>query len=81
MPNAAIEPFSIAAGTRAFYQLYADRFEESRWGDKTPTYGLHLAAIARVLPEARIIHFIRNGRVVALSLRQTWFLPGHRAAG
>jgi hypothetical protein len=29
-----------------------------------------------LLPEARFIHIIRDGRDVALSLRQTWFSPG-----
>ena len=34
----AIEPFTVADGTRAFYQLYASRFGKPRWGDKTPLY-------------------------------------------
>lgn len=73
---AAIEPFSIASGCRAFYRLYASRFGKSRWGDKTPLYCLHLQTIARQLPEAHFIHVIRDGRDVALSLRETWFAPG-----
>ncbi|QBB70239.1 sulfotransferase [Pseudolysobacter antarcticus] len=72
----AVEPFSIAAGYRTFYRLYADRHGKPRYGDKTPMYCLHLRMIADVLPEARFIHVIRDGRDVALSLRQTWFSPG-----
>jgi hypothetical protein len=72
----AIEPFSIADGYRAFYRAYAARFGKHRWGDKTPIYCLHVATIAAVLPEAHFIHIIRDGRDVALSLRETWFSPG-----
>ena len=71
----ALEPFSVADGCRTFYRLYAARFGKSRWGDKTPLYGLHLPAITGLLPEAHVIHLIRDGRDVALSLRQVWFAP------
>src|SRR5437773_11128912 len=71
-----ITPFTIAEGYRAFYRLYAARFGKSRWGDKTPLYCLDLNAIRRVLPEARFIHIIRDGRDAALSLRRMWFSPG-----
>jgi hypothetical protein len=71
-----IEPFSAADGFRAFYRSYAARFGKPRWGDKTPLYCQHLETIAQLLPEAHFIHVIRDGRDVALSLRQTWFSPG-----
>jgi hypothetical protein len=73
---AAIEPFRIDDGFRAFYRLYAGRFDKPRWGDKTPLYCLQMPAIERALPEARFIHIIRDGRDVALSLRPMWFAPG-----
>jgi hypothetical protein len=73
---ARLEPFSVSAGLRCFYQLYAARFGKSRWGDKTPAYGGHMVAIEQGLPEAHFIHIIRDGRDVALSLRQVWFSPG-----
>lgn len=72
-----ISPFTASAGFRAFYRLYAARFGKPRVGDKTPSYALHIPAIRRVLPEARFIHLIRDGRDVALSLRRMWFSPGH----
>lgn len=71
-----INPFTVSAGYRAFYRLYAARFGKSRWGDKTPLYCQGLNKIRRVLPEARFIHVIRDGRDVALSLRKMWFSPG-----
>jgi sulfotransferase family protein len=71
-----ITPFSIAEGYRTFYRLYAASRGKPRWGDKTPIYCRHLNTIRRVLPEARFIHLIRDGRDAALSLRRMWFSPG-----
>jgi hypothetical protein len=71
-----INPFTVPEGFRTFYRLYADRFGKPRYGDKTPLYCLELETIRRVLPEARFIHMIRDGRDSALSLRKMWFSPG-----
>lgn len=71
-----IEPFTVSEGFRTFYRLYAARFGKQRYGDKTPIYCQHLDTIRRVLPEARFIHIIRDGRDVARSLRPMWFSPG-----
>ena len=72
----AIEPFTIPAGLRCFYRSYARRQGKPRWGDKTPHYGRYMLAIAQALPEAHFVHVIRDGRDVALSLRDLWFSPG-----
>jgi hypothetical protein len=55
---------------RAFYRLYAKGQRKPRWGDKTPGYATKMRRIQRVLPEARFIHVIRDGRDVALSLKE-----------
>jgi hypothetical protein len=60
---------------RLFYATYAESLGKPRWGDKTPPYVLHMPTIAAVLPEARFIHIIRDGRDVALSVRPLWFGP------
>ena len=73
---ARIDPFTVADGFRAFYRMYAARFGKPRWGDKTPHYCFELETIRRVLPEARFVHIIRDGRDAALSLRGMWFSPG-----
>jgi hypothetical protein len=73
---ARIEPFTLAEGYRAFYRLYAHAKGKPRCGDKTPLHCLYMRGIANLLPEAHFIHLIRDGRDVALSLRQTWFSPG-----
>lgn len=71
-----IKSFTIAEGFRTFYRVYASHFNKTRYGDKTPTYCFHLGDIETVLPEAHFIHILRDGRDVALSLRQNWFSPG-----
>jgi LPS sulfotransferase NodH len=72
-----IQPFNVPSGFRLFYKMYAARFEKSRWGDKTPTYSRTMLEIGKILPEAYFIHIIRDGRDVAVSLRDQWFSPGH----
>jgi hypothetical protein len=72
-----LRPLSISGGLRAFYQMYAERFGKVRWGDKTPAYIRSMKAIEAILPEARFIHLVRDGRDVAVSLRERWFSPGH----
>ena len=67
---------SAADCARAFYRAYARRFGKARWGDKTPTYGDEMDRIAALLPEARFVHIIRDGRDVVASVRGLWFRPG-----
>ena len=53
--------------------LYAEREGKTRYGDKTPGYVKEMRRIQRVLPEARFVHIIRDGRDVSLShLRMNW---------
>jgi hypothetical protein len=72
-----LNPFSQSDGLRCFYSMYADRFGKRCWGDKTPSYSLHMTLIQSLMPEARFIHLIRDGRDVALSYRGLWFGPGN----
>ena len=60
---------------RAFYSMYAEREEKARWGDKSPPYVRKMRRISSVLPEARFIHLIRDGRDVALSLLEVEWGP------
>jgi hypothetical protein len=72
---AAIEPFDLGEAVRALYRLYAEKFEKPRWGDKTPRYVRRMTVIQEVLPEAYFIHIVRDGRDVALSVKDLWFGP------
>ena len=70
-----IEPFDLGEALRAFYSVYAERFGKQRWGDKTPNYVHRMPLIYGLLPEARFVHIIRDGRDVALSTKDLWFGP------
>lgn len=63
-----IQPLNAADSVRAFYRLYAEGQGKRRWGDKTPGYVKKLRVIGRLFEEARVIHIIRDGRDVALSV-------------
>lgn len=69
-------PFDLPDAIRAFYRLYARRRGKPRWGDKTPYYAECMTHVHALLPEARFIHLVRDGRDVALSYRDKWFGPG-----
>jgi hypothetical protein len=48
----------------------------SRWADCTPDHLLYLDEIRQQVPDARIIHIVRDGRDVALSyVKQGWSYP------
>jgi len=78
---AKLPAFSVAEGARRVYALYAGSRDKSRWGDKTPAYAHHMARIEQLLPEARFVHIVRDGRDVALSLGKQWFAPAGDMAG
>jgi hypothetical protein len=65
-----VEPMDAPGAIRAFFELYAEKQEKPRWGDKTPIYINRMLLIQRHLPEARFIHLIRDGRDAALSRAQ-----------
>jgi hypothetical protein len=58
------DPGEVARG---FYLLYAEMQGKPRWGDKTPQYLKAMRAIEGIIPEARFVHLIRDGRDAALS--------------
>jgi hypothetical protein len=61
---------------RIVMEAMARRQGVQRWADCTPEHLLHLDRIKRTIPDALIIHIIRDGRDVALSLeKQAWIRP------
>ncbi len=68
------EPFNITDALRIFYTLYAERFGKRRWGDKSG-YLWSMVLIQKLIPEARFIHIVRDGRDVALSVKDLWWGP------
>jgi hypothetical protein len=71
-----VTPWSVADGVRAIFTAYAARHGKPRWGEKTPNHLKLAARISATLPEAHILHLIRDGRGVLLSLRGLHFAPG-----
>lgn len=66
---------SYADAIRATFSAYGHANGKPLWGDKTPRYVEHLDFLAKLLPEARFIHLIRDGRNVALSYANVPFGP------
>jgi hypothetical protein len=64
-----------ASAVRELFARYAARYGKTRYGNRTVTHVLSLPWIATLLPEARFIHMIRDGRDVALALVQAQFGP------
>jgi hypothetical protein len=64
----ALDPLNCADAVREFFRLYAESQGKPRWGDKTPGYVRSMRLVQKVMPEARFVHIIRDGRDVALSL-------------
>jgi hypothetical protein len=58
---------SFADAVRRLYRRYAEGQDKPRYGDKTPMHVLHVGRLARMFPEARFVHIVRDGRDVALS--------------
>ena len=65
---------------RAVGEAYAEAAGKPRWGDKTPGYVTAMEQIQGVLPEARFVHVIRDGRDVAVSLAGVDWGPDDTAA-
>lgn len=66
---------SYADAIRVVFSEYAAKRGKRLYGDKTPGYILHMELIAELLPEARFVHVVRDGRDVALSYLETRFGP------
>ncbi len=59
---------SVAKIVRRIFGRNALGEGKTRWGDKTPPYTRHLPVIARMFPDARIVHVIRDPRDCVLSM-------------
>jgi hypothetical protein len=60
---------------RRLYATYAAERGKHRWADKTPMHVQYLRRLARLFPEARFVHLIRDGRDVACSYLDAPFGP------
>lgn len=53
------------------YRWHMEIEGKARWGDKTPVYIEILPELARMFPNSRFIHLVRDGRDVAKSFQAT----------
>jgi hypothetical protein len=61
---------------RIVMEMMADKQRVQRWADCTPEHLLYLRRIKETIPNALIIHVVRDGRDVSLSLeKQGWIRP------
>lgn len=77
----AARPATVADAMRAIYARYASRRGKVRYGDKTPGQVVHIDLLARLFPEARFVHVIRDGRDSTLSYLDASFGPTTVAEG
>jgi hypothetical protein len=69
----AAPPRDFPDAIRGLYGAFARHRGKTRYADKTPSYVLHVAALGALLPEAKVIHLVRDGRDVTLSYLATDF--------
>jgi Sulfotransferase family len=61
---------------RVVMEEMARRQSVERWADATPDHLLYIPEIKRQIPNALVVHIIRDGRDVALSyIKQSWAHP------
>ena len=59
------------------FQMYAERHDKQRWGDKRPSYVLDLDAVLAMFPNAQFINVVRDPRAAVASIRKIgWFADG-----
>ncbi len=61
-----------AALLSALYSAYAHQHKAVRWGDKTPIYTSYVDLLKKLFSSAQVVHIIRDGRDVALSMLDKW---------
>lgn len=73
------EPVTYAEFVSGIFDLYGERQHKPLVGDKTPGYVRELPLLHELWPGARLVHLIRDGRDVCLSMQQWSKAP--RTAG
>jgi hypothetical protein len=72
-PNGLSHADAYRFAVEAPYHAYAGKHGKALWGDKTPYYLDHIEEILAVWPDAKFLVMIRDGRDVALSIRELPF--------
>jgi hypothetical protein len=70
-----VEPIDWPEAVRRTFTLYAEKEGKPRYGDKTPWFIMRIRELSTLFPESRFVHLIRDGRDVALSIREMSWGP------
>jgi hypothetical protein len=70
----------VRTAIATLWELYAEKFGKSRWGDKTPGHMRCISSIASLFPQARFILIVRDLRDVICSMQNSWFGKGRSNA-
>lgn len=62
------QPRLLSDFLNILYEHISEKHGKERWADKTPRYVSEIENIAKIFPNAKFIHVIRDGRDVCLSL-------------
>jgi len=68
------KPTDYPEAVRSLFAAFAAQHGKRMYGDKTPTYVMDIPMLARMFPESRFVHVIRDGRKTALSLLENRFV-------
>lgn len=69
----AISTGTVPGAVRSLGEAYARLHSKPRWGDRSCVNRHYIPLILRTLPDARIIHLVRRGEDVAVSMtEQVW---------
>ena len=72
---AGVSTVAYPEAIEAAFMAFAQSRNKKRYGDKTPRYIEHLPLLARLWPNAKFVHLVRDGREVALSYADVPFGP------
>jgi hypothetical protein len=75
-----LEPIDWAEAIRRTFALYAEKERKPRYGDKTPWFIMRISELSELFSESRFVHLIRDGRDVALSVREMSWGPSRMPA-
>ncbi len=65
-------PRTLAGVLNGVFGIFAAREGKTRWCEKTPHHVQHIEKLARLFPESRFIHVVRDGRDCAASFNRRW---------
>lgn len=68
-------PQNLGQAIQGVFRVYARARGKGRWGDKTPGLLPYAVELADMLPDAKFIHVVRDGRDVAAASRDAPFGP------